>query len=368
MKHKSQIDRLAVFVRPSVVAMPKTAPSSDTHPHHHRLSPAAAKAMVQSIGKHAWLPSLLAIHGRAFPVVPIGLVTAWAVGVTVLGKGVYSDKIPQALDKFAITMAGTALFFLLVFRSNASYSRWWEGRQRWGMVINRTRDLTRQACHYVEPPAVKERVAKWMVAFAYCMMKHLRFQHEVGELSGVADAVRLSEGELSAILDSAHMPLFCLDVVAQALKAAHRAGEIDSITLQTLDANLTSLEDSLGACERILKTPFPWSYLVHLRTFMFVWLMAAPFCALSALGWATIPVVFFAAYGLMGIEQIGCEIENPFGTDPSDLNLAGLCKTIETNLAELLLRSKDDHATMGGLKWNLVPMGKTATTTRDVSE
>ena len=348
--------------------MAKIADNHTPHVHHHRLSPSAAKALVQSIGKHSWLPSVLAWHGRAFPKAPILFITGWTVAVTVLGKGAFKDDFPQALDKFAITMAGTALFFLLVFRSNASYSRWWEGRQRWGMVINRTRDLTRQACHYTASPAIKERVAKWMVAFAYCMMHHLRFQHEVADLSTVTEEVRLTEGELAAIMGSAHMPLFCLDVVAQALKAAHRAGEIDTITLQTLDANLTSLEDSLGACERILKTPFPWSYLVHLRTFMFIWLMAAPFCALSVLGWATIPVVFFAAYGLMGIEQIGCEIENPFGTDPSDLNLAGLCKTIETNLAELLVRSTDDHAAMGTLHWKQIKLTSGTLTGRPTTE
>ena len=158
--------------------------------------------------------------------------------------------------------------------------------------------------------------------------------------------VRPSDTQLEAIDAAAHMPLLCLDAIAQALKAAYRAGEIDAILLQTMDANLTSLEDSLGACERILKTPFPFSYLVHLRTFMFVWLLAAPFAALPVLGWAAIPATFFASYGLMGIEQIGVEIENPFGTDPSDLKLAALCKTIETNLAELLVRAADDHKAM----------------------
>ena len=314
--------------------------------HGHHLSRAKAKKTVASISTADWFPSLVAIKGRSFPAAPICAVTAWAAAVVVLGKTVLKDDLPNAIDKFAITMAGTALFFLLVFRTNASYARWWEGRQRWGSVINRTRDLSRQACHYIDTPGIKESVTKWLVAFSYCMMHHLRFEHEFDELREVAMPVRLSDTQLEAIDAAAHMPLLCLDAIAQALKAAHRAGEIDAILLQTMDANLTSLEDSLGACERILKTPFPFSYLVHLRTFMFVWLLAAPFAALPVLGWAAIPATFFASYGLMGIEQIGVEIENPFGTDPSDLKLAALCKTIETNLAELLVRAADDHKAM----------------------
>jgi len=37
-----------------------------------------------------------------------------------------------------------ALSLLLVFRTNSSYDRWWEGRKLWGGVVNRTRDFVRQ--------------------------------------------------------------------------------------------------------------------------------------------------------------------------------------------------------------------------------
>ena len=68
----------------------------------------------------------------------------------------YTLQIPST----TVTTVGGALFFLMVFRTNASYDRWWEGRKRWGMVINRTRDLTRQACHYIDAPAIQQRVAQ----------------------------------------------------------------------------------------------------------------------------------------------------------------------------------------------------------------
>jgi predicted membrane chloride channel (bestrophin family) len=37
-----------------------------------------------------------------------------------------------------------ALSLLLVFRTNAAYSRWDEARKMMGMVLNRSRDLIRQ--------------------------------------------------------------------------------------------------------------------------------------------------------------------------------------------------------------------------------
>jgi hypothetical protein len=97
-------------------------------------------------------------------------------------------------------------------------------------------------------------------------------------------------------------------------------------------------EDELGACERILKTPFPYGYVVHLRTFMLLWLLSLPFALVEVAGWLTIPICIAVAYALLGIESIAVEIENPFGHDYNDLPLATICQTIESNCYELLGR------------------------------
>ena len=54
-----------------------------------------------------------------------------------------------------------------------------------------------------------------------------------------------------------------------------------------------------------------FAYVVHLRTFMTLWLGALPFALLGSCGWLTIPTVGVVAYALLGIESIGVEIENP---------------------------------------------------------
>ena len=54
-----------------------------------------------------------------------------------------------------------------------------------------------------------------------------------------------------------------------------------------------------------------FAYVVHLRTFMAIWIMALPFALLSSCGWLTIPTVAMVGYALLGIESIGVEIENP---------------------------------------------------------
>ena len=52
-------------------------------------------------------------------------------------------------------------------------------------------------------------------------------------------------------------------------------------------------------------------------------------------GWETVPVTLLIAYVLFGIEEIGVEIEDPFGSEVNDLPLEQLCEMIEQNLREI---------------------------------
>jgi putative membrane protein len=56
-------------------------------------------------------------------------------------------------------------------------------------------------------------------------------------------------------------------------------------------------------------------------------------------GWLTLAAVVIVAYVFFGIEEIGVEIEDPFGQDDNDLPLEQICATIEGNLLALLERS-----------------------------
>lgn len=48
------------------------------------------------------------------------------------------------INKLGFTLAGSAIAFLLVFRSSISYSRFWEGRGHLGDIMHHARDLGRQ--------------------------------------------------------------------------------------------------------------------------------------------------------------------------------------------------------------------------------
>ena len=48
------------------------------------------------------------------------------------------------------------------------------------------------------------------------------------------------------------------------------------------------------------------------------------------------------AFTVFGIEEIGVEIENPFGHDANDLPLDQICRTMQVNIDDLIRVSSQD--------------------------
>ena len=67
---------------------------------------------------------------------------------------------------------------------------------------------------------------------------------------------------------------------------------------------LNALVDSLTGLERILTTPIPYSFSVHLWTVTLLYCAALPFQLLKTMGWVTIPgtaLVAFIFTGFVGL-------------------------------------------------------------------
>jgi ion channel-forming bestrophin family protein len=54
------------------------------------------------------------------------------------------------------------------------------------------------------------------------------------------------------------------------------------------------------------------------------------------IGYWTGPIVGLVSFTLFGIEEIGLEIENPFGLDDNDLPLDEICRTMGRNVEHLM--------------------------------
>jgi len=285
-----------------------------------------------------WFAMVFCSEGRPMPNGLIVLYIVYCAVCSGIGLLLHLDPEDDSPRLFIATapvsLIGGFLAFLLVLRTNSSYDRWWEGRKVWGMVVNRTRDLSRQAIGWVDDPAVAEYLCRWCIAFAVSLKEHLRgLKVNDNELEGI-----LPEVEADRIREVQHAPNYVLEHMTELLRLARKTGALSDYQAMTLDANITSFHDSLGKCERILKTPMPFAYVVHLRSFATIWLLALPWALLDGLRWGVIPACTIIAYCILGLEVIGWEIENPFGHDYNDLPLDVICVTIRTNILEILAR------------------------------
>lgn len=95
---------------------------------------------------------------------------AWTALLTWLYKrSLIVCKIPPTVH----TILGSALSLLLVFRTNSSYDRFWEGRKAWGSVVFLSRELGKNTLLWT-PQKYHQRISRLIVAFAVCLKQHLQ--------------------------------------------------------------------------------------------------------------------------------------------------------------------------------------------------
>ncbi|PSC69999.1 low-CO2 inducible [Micractinium conductrix] len=288
---------------------------------------------------------------------PLGYVAALSTTVAlyhVLAEAGYIMDVPdlKLASNAPFGLTSFALSLLLVFRTNSSYGRWDEARKMWGLIVNRSRDFVRQGLGYIpdSQPELQNMLCRWTVAYSRSLMCHLRpgenLEEELKET--------LPAHELKALLSSTHRPNYVVQVLTAVLKEAQLPTAVTSSRDSTavvpagaayrMDENLTVFADVTGGCERILRTPIPLSYTRHTSRFMMIWLTLLPFTLWDSCRWAMVPISLIVSFLLLGIEEIGVSIEEPFTILPLEV----ISRTIEGNVKELQkMHSSEGKAVMG---------------------
>ena len=307
---------------------------------------------------HHWRSHLFDIKGSmlreifariAICVVWSGIVVAWDAAARVPDRAVrrsdgevvlvpnnfvteLARELPPAIPVTGHTLIGAVLGLLLVFRTNASYDRFWEGRKLWGGIVNDSRNLGRLAtAHLKEDAESLRKLLRWTMVFPWSVRYRLLGWKDIG-----CDTDDLPKGEVKLTEQAEHVPLAVARRITEQVEVARQRGLISDIQQSTFDAVISRLIDAVGACERIHNTPLPFAYMVHLRRALILFLATVPLAIVKDFGWATIPATLVISYVMLGVEEIGVEIEDPFGTDDNDLPLKPICETIESNLRGLL--------------------------------
>ena len=92
----------------------------------------------------------------------------------------------------------------------------------------------------------------------------------------------------------------------------------------------------VGTMERIKTTPLPFVYVIHLRTFLFLYLLLWNMTSMASSGWIALPALLAFNLSMLGIEAASVECECPFDYKPNHLTLGKFCVGIAKNIAQTL--------------------------------
>lgn len=284
---------------------------TEHHPKHGLVRPLTRSRTLSRV-------SVLAVVFGCYGTMPMWPLSAWFRDVA---------HVPAEIHA-AFTLV---LGWLLVFRTNTAYGRWWHARTVWGEIVSISRNLAAKYAHMVKLPDDElDSAGRYLIAFSWGLRDHLR------------DAARSDSVSALEEYDESikHIPLFLVDRLYRCLYHWKLQGWIDGTDQRVIDADLRRLNELAGQCESIRLTRIASSYRVFVRQCIAICLLTLPWGIAGTFEWWTVPLTAITAYFMLGLEIVAEHVEQPFGDDEDDLDLERLCTAVTESVQESIARSK----------------------------
>lgn len=246
-----------------------------------------------------------------------------------------------------VSILGIAVSFYVGLKNSSSYNRFWEARQLWGGVVNRSRSWailvlasTRPARNTLTPEQIshQHRLVYRQIAWVNALRLHLRRQPALWAAE-VASFLEPAESDVMRAM--VNPPAQLLLRQTQDLHAAE--GLFDPLQYRTLMEELRELTNLQGGCERIKNTPFPRQYAFSSMVFVWLFIVLLPLgvqAEFEKLGhghyWLTVPFSMLVSWVFVTMELVGHISEDPFENQMNDVPMTALCRTIEIDLRQML--------------------------------
>lgn len=233
---------------------------------------------------------------------------------------------------YIYSMLGIVLGILLVFRTNTAYDRWWEGRKLLSKLGYNWKNLSIKINSFLPESDIENRkfFAGMIGNHCFSLKESLRDGVKVEELQEV------EPGLLKDIDQLYHVPNFFASKICDRINTLYKRGVITDVQFLELTKHIDDASEVVSSCERIRSSPIPFSYAIHLKKFLFAFVLMLPFGFIHDLGYWCVLIVMVIFYAMVGLDTIGEEIEDPFGQDENDLPFDTICKSIKKSVNEIL--------------------------------
>mmetsp|Transcript_5063 Transcript_5063/g.9880 ORF Transcript_5063/g.9880 Transcript_5063/m.9880 type:complete len:394 (+) Transcript_5063:55-1236(+) len=316
---------------------------------------AACDANVVSYDPGSFL-MIFRCRGRQMPFVikPLLVLVMWGVVWALIFARFERVRLAMLPLEDLITPLLTPVSFLLVFRLARAAVRFWDARAAAGKLVEVCRTMASSALvACASQPELADGFARWICAYPIAVKNFLRPAARRGWQPETR--LRKQRNELGALLTDAEAaelihvgtnqsggmaPITVLNHLRQLAFRASAELRVDAAVRAAIYRHLTEQIDTLtgamGAMERINATPLPFAYVVHLRTFLVLYLLAWNLEALALHGWSAFPTLVLVSWALLGIEAAAVECERPFRWDANHLALGRMGVVVSQNVGQTL--------------------------------
>ncbi len=276
---------------------------------------------------------------------PLVALVAWDLAIVIAYQVLHwqwvgSKNVPLALY-------GGAISFIVGFRNNSAYARWWEARGLWGQIVNNSRSLARQVVSTMHPARAEDaedaaRLHRMQVLLVHLQIAYVHaLRQQLRQLPAMTAIENIVDPEVVRELEPArNLSLAIQQKMGRLLRESHDLGWIDSLEWQSMDRNLDDLADAQGGTERIKNTPLPKQYDYFPMLFVQIYCLVLPVGMVEQLGWFTPLGSTLVGFMFLALDKIGRDLENPFDNTIYDVPLTAITTTIDMNLRQLLGETK----------------------------
>eukprot|EP00294_Goniomonas_avonlea_P011074 CAMPEP_0114546480 /NCGR_PEP_ID=MMETSP0114-20121206/3957_1 /TAXON_ID=31324 /ORGANISM="Goniomonas sp, Strain m" /LENGTH=376 /DNA_ID=CAMNT_0001730979 /DNA_START=45 /DNA_END=1175 /DNA_ORIENTATION=- len=287
--------------------------------------------------------------GSVFPrTIPWAIISAAVSLCEKLLPEVWEGALGKA---YAHQVFSISVGFLLVFRAGLSYGRFWEGRSAINVMTSKWLDACNQVVAYdritQDPKAIQDAylfVRSQVHLFSLLHALALQVLQEDNDLAKIVNEAAAEEPdefghcetlmvlggitpqELALLSEIEGRPYQVMCWIQRDILLRHKAGGM-SVPPPILSRCMQAMSDGFNAFENAAKiqdTLFPFPYAQLLNGLLLVFALSTPI-AVSAFTDSIIIAVALSSLATMGVialEEVAKEIENPYGDDPNDLPLS----------------------------------------------
>mmetsp|Transcript_31810 Transcript_31810/g.71599 ORF Transcript_31810/g.71599 Transcript_31810/m.71599 type:complete len:339 (+) Transcript_31810:188-1204(+) len=313
---------------------------------------------------------LFRMRGSAFD----GNIKLWVAVIVNVLESIFFIMygVMEIEGKSYLDILGKVLVFLLVFRSKLAYDRFWTGRtaiaDMGGSMVQMVTDFS-VFFEKDDEEQVAHRQELYRLAVATFVAMNVHIRKEPGEmaqihrlndykkggdswmperdkrcLEAMVKAGLLTPEEKDAMVGGGMSYVtICSTFFAQKLKDGFQKKMLHRNLMLDVDAQMKAMVGSWSACLKIGHYPFPFPYVQALSVFNLIFVASLPIALVQTMGVYTPVAVAMITCGFFGLDAVGAQLEDPFGTDANDLDVGDIAQDI-ADAAYVCLRARDGNA------------------------